>query len=111
MMTNEPFDPMWEARVAIEEFLKRERRIYTNEEKDRMSPFEYEMYLEDQREWRAAKSRQTWLSDPDSPFSKMMVQIGEKMTQYVDDNAHLTPDEERYLQEAFRKLMMPKKGI
>jgi hypothetical protein len=33
------------------------------------------------------------------------------MTQYVDDNPHLTPDEERYLQEAFRKLMMPKKGI
>jgi hypothetical protein len=111
MMTNESFDPMWEARVAIEEFLKRERRIYTNEEKDRMSPFEYEMYLEDQREWRAAKSQQAWLSDPDSPFSKMMVQIGEKMTQYVDDSPYLTPDEERYLQEAFRKLMMPKKGI
>jgi hypothetical protein len=110
-MTKKPFDPMWEARLAVEEFLKQERKIYTNEEKDKMSPFEYEIYLEKQREWRAAKSRQEWLSDPNSPFSKMMVQIGEKMDQYVDDNPLLTPEEERYLQEAFRKLMMPKKGI
>ena len=110
-MTKKTFDPMWEARLAIEEFLKQERKSKTNEEKDKMSPFEYEIYLEKQREWRAAKSRQEWLSDPNSPFSKMMVQIGEKMDQYVDDNPLLTPEEERYLQEAFRKLMMPKKGI